>query len=255
VFFYNLCFRENFASLERLARRAPELISGVRTQVNSCFVLGSGITRARPESFFLGRAAPLAHGHSVLMPFFLNRDSVEDSVNRIAHLGVMATESLADFTAMLYLPLTESAMADRAFARAVAEVILQASFQPSCLLVLRLPAVHKAGNALAQGIAAILPALRDSGIVLPRINPRNIVLAMQDLEEDHPFFERFAFRLLVHESFDFWRHTSGFYARAQEVMVFAGAGAASLGDFLPFDISGIYGEKAARRWPGMTISA
>jgi hypothetical protein len=248
VFFYHLSLQDNMLALHRLSRRAPELMLQVQSQVNSHFVLGDGVHRVRPVSLFLSRATRLEHPQSTLLPFFLNRNSAEDSANRIEQEGPIDFEGLTAFKEMLYVPLTETAMAEGTFARTVAALIVQAYFDLAILLVLRLPPNRDGENALARRIAAILPALRDSGIVIPRAPSSNIIFATHDLEEDHQLLRRVSPHVLVHESFDFWHHTFSFYAQAARVTVLAKLDPTSGPDFLPYDVSAIYGPKAVRRW-------
>jgi hypothetical protein len=254
VFFYRLGLHDNVLALQRLSRRAPELMRGLRSQVNSCFVFGSGAHRVQPVPVYLSRATPLPHTQSSLLPFFFNRDSAEDSANRIEQQGAIILDNLLDFTELRYVPLTETAMTDRDYAKAVAEMVLQASFDQSVLLVLRLPANRDGRHSLVSGIATMLPALRDSGVVLPRVHPRNIMVTTQDLEENHPIFERFPLHILLHESFDFWRHTDSFYARAARITILSGQWSTSRPGFLPDDVSPIYGPRAVRRWVDTAMS-
>jgi hypothetical protein len=248
VFFYCLSFRESVTALERLCRRAPELMTEVQSQLNSCLTLGGGSHRTRPPSVYLSRTVPLAHPPASLLRFFLNRDSAEDSASRIEQAGPVDVDTITGFATMLYLPLTGTALGDRAFGRAVAKLILHAFFDASGLMVLRLPASASGAPSLTYGIAALLAAVRKSGVILPRACPANIFVTARDLEEDHILFERSEFDLAVHESFDFWRHTSGFYARARQVTVLAEADAVTRRALLPYDVTGLYGVKAVRRW-------
>jgi hypothetical protein len=190
---------------------------------------------------------PLRHPQSALFPFFFNCSSVEDSANRIEQEGPISPKNLTNFRQMLYVPLTETAMGEPAFARTVAKLVLQAYFDPTLLLVLRLPSTRDGKNDLTRGIAAILPALGASGVVIPRTRSSSIMFATQDVEEDHQLIGQFPLYILVHESFDFWRHTFDFYARSARVTVLAGSASTSMSEFLPDDISMIYGPNAVRR--------
>ena len=253
VFFYKLGFRDNYRALQQLNGRAAELLAQVRSQVNTHFVFGSG---AQPVPLLLHAAAPPDHLPAALLRFFFNRHSAEDTANRINQAGPINPASLSGFTTLRYMPLSETALASVSFARTVAEEVLRACFDPGTLLVLRLPYGREAAGGLAPRIAALLPALRDSGLIVPRASLANIVFADNDLDEDHPLLDQMPLHMLVHESFDFWRHTTGFYTRASVIEVLAGAGWADCAGpvmpagFLPFDISSIYGPHAIRRWVG-----
>jgi len=250
VFFYRLVDRANMLALARLCRRAGELMAQVGSQVNTHLALGDDVDAARPPSVLLHAATPLEHPPPVLLPLFYNCNSDEDSANRTEQAGPVAAERLTDAARLHYLPLTETALDDRAFARVVARTVLEACFDPTRLLVLRLPA-GGGERTPAQRIAAMLPALRHSGVVIPRASAGNIVFATEDLEEDHTKLARLPRHILVHDSFDFWRHTPGFYAGAEQVAVCAGPDPASPAHLpptcLPYDVRDAYGPRAIRR--------
>ncbi len=248
VFFYRLSFRNAAVALRRLSRRAPELTINPCSQINTSVVLGRGPHRARPKSVYLPRTTPLRQLPSTLLPFFLNRDSAEDSANRIELAEPVEVEGLTGFARMLYLPLTETSLDDRAFAYAVLNLILRSFFDPTTLLVLRLAADAQAGPSLIRGITTLLAVVRQSGIILPRSGAANILLTTRDLEEDHVLFERFPLHIVLHELFDFWRHTVDFYARAHSVSVLAEPQLATKVGIFRFDLTSIYGAKAVRQW-------
>jgi hypothetical protein len=248
VFFYCLSFRNAIAALQRLSRRAPELATNPCSQINTSVVLGRGPHRVRPKSVYLSRTTTLRQPPSTFLPFFLNRDSAEDSANRIKHSGPVDVEGLTGFTRMLYLPLTETSLDDRAFAHAVLDLILQSFFDPATLLIVRLPADAQVGPSLTRGIATLLAVVCQSGVVLPRSSPANILFMTRDLEEDHAIFERFPLHIVLHDSFDFWRHTVDFYARADAVTVLAEPESTAEAGSFRFDVSSVYGPRAVRRW-------
>lgn len=244
LFFYRSSRRDDVLALDRLCRRAPRLMVQVQGQIKSCFDLGRGMHRVWPTSIFVHRTRPREHPRPRLLRFYLNRDSAEDSANRIEEGGAIDEARVTQTGALRYLPLTETAMADRAFARFVGDAILDACFDASTLLVLRLPSA----SGLATGIGAILPAPLEAGVVIPRARRDHILVTVDDLEEDHSLFNRHATHIMVHESFDFWRHTASFYARADRVTVLAGTETTMRAGFIPYDVSTVYGGKAVRRW-------
>ena len=243
VFFYRRETSEDLIGLRRMIRRAPESHSRISVQINSCFSIGQGAFRNRPAPNFISRATPPDHPKSSLLTFFFNRDSVEDSVSRIAASGPVVPETVRGVTGTTYLPLTEIALSDQSFARAAAELLLRAFFEPQTLLILRLPSPD-----LAASVAILGAVLRATGIVIPRTQPRHILLATQDIEETHPLLDHAPLHIIVPESFDFWRHSEAFYARAIRVTVLATADAPPECDTLPMDLSEIYGPRAVRRW-------
>ena len=250
VFFYGFSQQTGLRALQKLVLRAPELMAGVKSQINSCFILGDGVGAQRPRPTILNRASPPMSVQSELWPFFFNRHSPADCLARTRRHGPVATDDFAWATKLLYVLLTDAAMGDRAFVRAVGALVLQASHDPAVRLVLRLPASDDVADPLASGMAILLTALADVDIVLPRARLSNVATTAQDLAEDHPLFDGPALHIIVHEYCDFWRHTAHFYSRAARVTVVSGREAA---DFpaLPYDVSAIYGPNAVRRWVGM----
>ena len=248
VFFYRLDRHDNYAALQRLSVRAPELMACVSSQINSALSLGVGAHRFVPEPLYLTRAEAFPRPPARLMPFFFNKHSAEDSANRIEQRGAVALAQIPEHAEILYLPLTETALHDTDFARTVAEVVAEAFYRPQHLLVLRLPSVEAAPRALAAQMAAILPRLRDTGVTIPRSCPPNVLLATDDLAEDSPLLAAGRWTMMFHESFDFWRHTEAFYRRADRVVVMAGRGEMAPAGFLPMDVAPLFGPRAQRVW-------
>jgi hypothetical protein len=248
VFFYCRSGPDNLFVLRQLSRRAPELMSGIQSQINSCFVLGWGDNRPRPNPVFLTRSIPLESKPAKLLPFFLNRDSAEDSVNRISQTSPISRDNITEFAEVRYLLLGGTALLDRAFAEFAATLIQESYFNPSLGLVLRLPVAPPGASPLLHGIAAILPALRESGVVFPRARPNNILLVTEDPGDGDPIFARTPRHVWLHESFDFWRLPVDFYENSRTVTIVSGRASTSRGHFLPDDVSEIYGAKSVRLW-------
>ena len=146
---------------------------------------------------------------------------------------------------MLYLPLSETALHDADFARAVAEIIVNAFYRPRQLLVLRLPSVAPQQRALTAQLRAVVPRLCDTGVTIPRTCPPNVLFATGDLAEDSPLLAAQPWTMMVHDSFDFWRHGETFYCLADRVLVLTGRGEAG---FLPLDVAPLFGPQAQRLW-------
>jgi hypothetical protein len=246
VFFYRLGSHDNYAALQRLSVRAPELVACVESQINTALPLGVGVHRFVPAPLYLTRAVAFPRPPARLLPFFFNRHSAEDSANRIARRGEFAPGQVPEHAEILYLPLTEAALQDAGFARAVTEIIVRAFDRPHHLLVLRLPWAEATPRTLTAQMEAFLPRLRDSGITIPRFCPPNVLLATDDLAEDSPLLAARPWTMMFHESFDFWRHTEAFYRRAERVVVVTGQEAP--GGFLPLDVAPLFGPRARRIW-------
>jgi hypothetical protein len=244
IFFYRRSSMGYVEALERLWRRAPESAAPIRAQINSNLSLGLGAGRVRPSIILLTNAEPLQHPDSQFWPFVFNRDSVEDSANRMRQRGTIALENIGDRKGKRYVILTETAMRDRLFSRTVAELVQRAIFDRAMVLILRLPSTGGGRDKISEGMAAIMQALRDSGILIPRIESDNVLVCVEDLEEDHAILDRGPLDILLHESLDFWRHTTTFYERAAQVAVFGDPHRGMESDYLPDDLTKIFGTKA-----------
>lgn len=246
VFFHHLGSLDNWVALRQLSTRAPELMGGVASQVNTALPLGRGALRVRPEPLYLTASLAVPRPAARLLAFFLNRDSPEDSANRIEQRGEVAPAEVAPHEEVLYLPLSETALHDRGFARLVGGIVAETFYRPQRLLVLRLPPVEAAPPPLAARLQALLPGLREGGVTIPRACPPNLLFATADLAEDSALLTGRRWTMLFHNSFDFWRHTEAFYRRARRVLVVAGQQAP--GGFLPPDVAPLFGSRAQRLW-------
>jgi hypothetical protein len=242
VFFYRRAFRDNCRALQRLFRRAPELAGTAASQVNSCFVLAD---QPAPRSMFINRLSPADHPPALLLPFVLNRHSAEDSANRILQHKPIAPEALSGFAEIRYLLLTQTAFADAGFAHWLGAQLLAAFYTPTRLTLLRLPSVMDGPNRLTRQITSMLPTLRRAGLRLPQTAPKNLIFLTEDIAENHPLLARTPYQVFVHESFDYWRYTRAFFARAASVTVVRNGHSPHARGFLPDTISEIYGPNAA----------
>ena len=144
VFFYRLGSLDNFNALRRLSVRTPELLACVESQVNTALPLGLGERRFVPAPVYLTRAVAFPRPPARLLPFFFNKHSAEDSAARVEQRGEVAPADVPAHDEILYLPLTETALHDAEFARAVAEMTVRAFYRPRQVLVLRLPPAEAA---------------------------------------------------------------------------------------------------------------
>ena len=252
VFFYCLARYENLSALRRLSTRAPELVSCVASQINTCLALGTGEQRFVPHAHFITSKTVLPRPASRLMPFFFNTYSAEDTLNRIEQRGAVNVERVPPCSKATYIPLTETALHDPHFARVVAQVILQTFFNPDTMLVLRLPQVDGGLASLSSQIHAIVPSLRDAGVTIPYGFPPNLLLATGDLDEGSFPLKSRPWTLILHESFDFWRHTKGFFWRPERILVISDH--AGAGTFLPVDVAPLFGPRASRVLAAQSVS-
>jgi hypothetical protein len=252
VFFYGLSLPHHVASLRRLALRAPESLHGIESQVNTRVAFLAPHTSSRPAPISIWASTAQASPRAAYRHFFLNIDSAEDTASRVAARAPVTQAELASFKSGHYLPLTATAMSDPAFARTLAERIQQGCFDPNMMLILRLPVSGDGENPLLAGIAAILPALRETGVVIPRSSIQNIFISTEDMDEDLLRAGLPPLHLTVHESFDFWRHTQTFYREFAGVSVLRSRNRFDAGGETQADVTSVYGPGAVvRRLPGL----
>jgi hypothetical protein len=249
VFLYRLTHYDSYESFARLCRRAPDLMARVATQVNTRFAWGEAADRHRPEPLYLHalRAPPALL--AAAYPFQFRPHQIAEIAERIARAHPLPPDALPPAPHTLYIPLTETALANLAFVRAVSRLIRAAFTQPHALL-LRLPA-ERPGETLTTRIARTLTALATAEVILPRNIPPNIHFLTSDLvAETAPT----SLAITLHEDFDFWRHPQSFYEAATAVTVVASVarapGTADLPEleFLPADVREVYGSRAVRLW-------
>jgi hypothetical protein len=244
IFLYRLAHNDSYASFARLCRRAPALLGPVASQVNTRFAWGTAPHRHLPVPVYLRALQPPPPPPVLLYPFQFTPYLTEETAARILHAKALALDGLPPAAHTRYLPLTETSLQDTEFAGAAARLIRAAFVHPATNLILRLPN-ERPGETLAARIAATLTALAATGIILPRNTPANIFFATGDLPGD-PALPGLS--IVLHESFEFWRHTDAFYQAAQSVMVAASTATLPDPEFLPLDVTPIYGARAKRLW-------
>jgi hypothetical protein len=245
IFLYRLAQQDSYLSFARLCRRAPELLAQVHSQVNTCFAWGEVSQRTRPSPVYLhALSPPPALASPLLYPFVFRPHQFEETAQLILAVTPLEISQRPAGAYTIYLPLTETALHDPAFVRATAYRIRDAFQHPDTLLLLRLPN-DEPGETLASRMGFALRALGASGVVLPRSMPRNIFFVSTDLAVA-PDPGNTA--LILHEGFDFWRHTRDFYETAGRVDVLASTNSQNELTFLPRDVTEIFGPRARRIW-------
>jgi hypothetical protein len=223
VFLYRPGLRASAEAFRQLARRAPELLAGMASQVNTAFrvPLGAG---ARPPSLLLLPAAadPPAPGGGLLACYF-TPGGAEHCANWIVAKGAVSADALAGFARATYLPLTEAALAERAFCETLVGLVARACFDPAACLLLRLPVLDSPAASLADRLAAALAGFARGRGQLPQVPPRNVFFLAGDLDAAVPQGLAMPVALVMPESFDFWRHPAAFYARFAAATVLAAA--------------------------------
>jgi hypothetical protein len=248
VFFYSLSLSSHITKLRRLIARAPEILVGIDSQVNTRIAVRDRRYDSSPKASLIWRTKAQASPNFVHWPFFLNISSLEDTVARILQHGAIEPSMLAGFTSARYIPLTSAALADQAFVSIFAHIVQQVYFKPKTLLLVRLPFSRPDEDPLSAGVALVLNALRSAGVVIPRMRANNIFFVSDDVEEYHSSVSLPPLQITVHESFDFWRHTKTFYEIAADVTVLVSRGGIEKPEETAQDVMGIYGPRAQCHW-------
>jgi hypothetical protein len=216
VFLYGLCWHRGHIGIRNLSRRAPELFTHIRSQINtfhSALVAGRVV---RPPTrllmFDTPRAGPLPEFHA----FFLNRHSMDLSINRIVEHGAVPAPRWNQWKNITYIPLTESGARSAAFSREAARLIAKAYMDASRCVVIRLPFLG-GGATLQERLAVLLAAVRDTGRIIPHVHAMNVLLLTEDIPEELLNGWSARTSLLLDETFDFWRHTKAFYAQRHRI--------------------------------------
>jgi hypothetical protein len=244
MFAYRLTDADCYAAFARLCRRTPDLMGQVASQVNTRLSWRGTDQLVQPRSLYLHAPEPPPPPPGAAYPFQFRPYLIEEVARRIALVAPTALDALPRAAQTIYVPLTETGLADKAFARAIARLVRAAFAQPHALVLLRLPP-ERTGEALAGRIVRALTGLAGSGVVLPRNTPANVYFLTADLSLETAPPNLF---MTVHEDFDFWRHPKRFYEAAMAVTVAARQVHRPNPEFLPLDVTPIYGARATRLW-------
>jgi hypothetical protein len=131
--------------------------------------------------------------------------------------GTLDPPSLAQFTEIRYVPLTDCAVYDEQFQHHVADIIAKAYFDPSVCVMMRLPSGQL---DLPARMRSALAGIRGASWPIPQTRAANIFFASGDLGDD--VLLQLAPRLgwWIHHSFDHWRHAARVYQTSRDITVF-----------------------------------
>jgi hypothetical protein len=221
VFLYRPGVQSNTDGFTRLMRRAPEFISTMSAQVNTAFGVRLHARRVAPPTLVIAAETETAPAEARLYPFYLNRQAAARSAAVSLSSGGMDPGALGAYRRTVYVPLTEVAARDAAFADVLASLLLQAYFDPTMCVVMRLPHLASGTATVADRITTAVAGLCVARVGIPRVVADNIVYTTEDARTDWLCGPQTTLEFLAHEAFDFWRHTSAFYARCQSMTVHA----------------------------------
>jgi hypothetical protein len=215
LFFYRRGAPDAWAEMRRLAEVAPELFTGVASQVNGTLALRVDGAWHRPPLTRLGFGVTPRITPAVLLPVFCHGADPEGSA-----AAAVADDAAEDALPLpdgrlRYVPLTETMLTDAAFVRLLAERLLSAMIRDEPPLVLQLPLLSEGGGDIADQIAAVVRALAGSGVIFPRHAAASARWATGPLDAAMLG----GASVLVHPGLDFWRFGRDAWAAAGELEV------------------------------------
>lgn len=217
LFFYMSGEAEARAALRRFVARAPELTPQLVTQINTNLAFGKGKAKHAPRPMLLQTSSPGFAGMAAFREFYFNDCGIEDSVNRSELAGDLPPEALAPFAAITYIPFTGQACVDPAFNLYVGQRIRAALRQPEHLLLLGLPPAVGKEDTVRRMLFRLLAGLQAHGGMLPRAVLSNVMIATARVDPaDLPNAQ---LKLVLPESFEFWRLPRASYGRFSRIAV------------------------------------
>jgi hypothetical protein len=214
VFFYRLGARENSEAFRWLAHRAPGFLAGLASQVNTAFRFQVADGFARPPTQLLQPLHQPSGDPTDLLVFY-------HDVEWIIERGATKVDTSQGIQRTTYVPLTETALADQTFCNVIAALVAETYFDPSACVLLRLPTLPARTATLADRLAAAIMPLQQAKPRLPRVPSPGVFFLADDVSTAMLRALGAPATLLMHESFDFWRHPAAFYRSFASARVFA----------------------------------
>jgi hypothetical protein len=204
VFFYGLGRRSHFDALMRLESRVPELFSTLDSQVNSALRITHGSRSYAPPTVVLHRQSDSGFVAPDIFRFYFNRQANEDSIGHVRNAAVPG--GLTHRSAKhVYVPLTETAVADRHFMHLLSAMIERSYFDPAGCIILGLPHGPDKDATLAARLHSLFSGLQAVPGRIPRLLADNVFIATEDIDPSHMRQLEGQLELLLHDTFDFWR--------------------------------------------------
>lgn len=218
VFFYGQSRREDGEALERLERRAGELLAGLASQINSALKFGRGRAATSPETIALiGRNRAL-YDEPEFYRFYFNPHAIESCVERIVAAGPLGVRETR-FESLDYVALTEASLADAPFCAELARRAAPLFFQPARGMALRLPVSAGGSDRLGDRLAAALNGFARAQIAMPHVPVDNLVFVSGDLAPGQWGEMAAEVDFLAHDTFEFWSAAPASYRHFRALRV------------------------------------
>jgi hypothetical protein len=204
VFFYGLGRRSHFDALARLESRVPELFSSLESQVNSALRITHGGRSYAPPTVVLHRHRDSGFVAPDIFRFYFNRHASEDSIGHVRS-AVVPGGLTQRFAKLVYVPLTETAVADPHFMHLLSAKIERSYFDPTSCIILGLPHGPDKDSTLPARLQSLFSGLQAVPGRIPRLVADNVFIATEDIDPSQMRQLADGLELLLHETFDFWR--------------------------------------------------
>jgi len=232
LFLYRLGSYESAVAFQRLSHCAPELLGSLTTQVNTAMDFGGNTKSIAPPPVLLQVLRQQGHRRtaSARWHFYAPHRSGEGNMGRMLASDVSPAAVFRDVQRVAYVPLTTSACHDPAFRKIVAKLVSACVADESQGCVIRLPEL----TAAAADTGSLTAASKELVRALSRVKARPkskrrpaVALTGADLIEQWPVALTCPVDLVLHSSYEFWRHPRERYRCFRDITVFSMQGAAS----------------------------
>jgi hypothetical protein len=212
LFFVSPGDAEATARLGRLLAWAGELPGQFSSQVNTSLHFRLGSQAFAPQTIWLQARAANLPAAPEFLPFYLNPDSLDDSLHRLGLATPLSAAQLSGFRSVTYVRFTTAAAQNKLFCREIVRRMLNAITAPEHLVLLGAPACDSSSASLSS----LLRGLLSCGARLPRALLPNVLIAPQPVGSALLPNET---SLILPESFEFWHLPPSYYAGFKHLLL------------------------------------
>lgn len=213
VFFYALGRAAHLEAAQRLFKRAPELFSSLTSQINTAIRVRGFTSVGAPPTLHIQPDDTPAGPPPRMLAFYVNPVSPAESADRILARPPLVFADVGD-SPLILVPLTQVAIADRAFMDHVAQLVRKAYFETSVRMVLGLPPPDGADQSDSDRLFRVIDAFSRAKAAIPRVPAANVAFSSAPFPHLEPLPA--GSTLLAHDSVEVWR-TSAAYLRRFDV--------------------------------------
>ena len=209
-------------AMENLVERAPEIATQLDSQINTAFSFFCSGRYVRPRTQLIQAVCAPSVPEAPMRKCYLNPNSVEDSVNRMALFPTLGLATSRPGKHLIFVPFTDTAYADRDFCRTAAELVIRcAQDQSDSVLILAALAEPKSPESWALRCQPLIAAVLKCGRILPRAVLSNVAVSA-GMPDGGCFRDWVGSTLVCHEAFAFWQQPRAFYEGFSEIRLVLG---------------------------------